>query len=73
MLSAPVQLEWVKGFYEVPANTKVQIPADLKSLIPVTPSDLGKYVKWDWAWVNSNNVLQTIVSDWNKQIASQQG
>jgi putative spermidine/putrescine transport system substrate-binding protein len=73
MLSPEVQLEWVKGFYEVPANTKVQIPSDLDSLIPVRPTDLGKYIRWDWAWVNSNNTLQTIVNDWNQEIATKQG
>jgi putative spermidine/putrescine transport system substrate-binding protein len=70
MLSAPVQTEWVKGFYEVPANTQVQIPADLQQLIPVSPKDLGRYVKWDWNWLNSDHVLQDVVNQWNKDIAA---
>jgi putative spermidine/putrescine transport system substrate-binding protein len=66
ILSPEVQLKWVKGFYVSPSNTKVQIPDDLKTLIPITGDRMKSIVTFDWAAANKNR--DVIIDRWNKEM-----
>jgi putative spermidine/putrescine transport system substrate-binding protein len=66
MLSADVQAKWVKEFYVTPANSKVAIPADMKSMVPFGNDQMKSLVTFDWATANKNR--DKIIERWNREM-----
>ena len=63
-LRPDIQEKWVREFYISPANTKVEVPADLKELIPISGERTDEIVTFDWARANAER--DQIIERWNK-------
>lgn len=66
-LSAKVQLEMAKKALTGPTNQKVEVPADLRKLVPVGREDATKMVRLDWKHVTKHRAQW--VDWWNKEMA----
>ncbi|MBM3221769.1 MAG: extracellular solute-binding protein [Candidatus Rokubacteria bacterium] len=66
-LSAKVQLEMAKKGLTGPTNQKVEVPADLKKLVPVGREDAARMVRLDWKHVTKHRAQW--VDWWNKEMA----
>jgi len=66
-LSAKVQLAMAKKALTGPTNQKVEVPADLRKLVPVGREDAAKMVKLDWKHVTKHRARW--VDWWNKEMA----
>jgi putative spermidine/putrescine transport system substrate-binding protein len=67
-LSAPVQKKWAEKIFWMPANSQVQISADVAKLMPVTPEQLNKIPRWDYVWLNSSGAREAMADAWNHQV-----
>jgi putative spermidine/putrescine transport system substrate-binding protein len=65
-LRPDVQEQWVREFYISPANTKVEVPADLAPLIPISGERTQEIVTFDWT--RANEQRDAIIERWNKTI-----
>ena len=63
-LRPDIQEKWVREFYISPANTKVEVPDDLKELIPISGERTDEIVTFDWARANAER--DQIIERWNK-------
>lgn len=68
LLSEKVQLEMTKRAFTGPVNRKVQVPADLRKLVPSGPDDVAKMLLLDWAHINKNKAAW--IDRWNREITS---
>ena len=66
-LSARVQLEMAKKALTGPTNQNVEVPADIRKLVPVGREDASKMIRLDWVHVTKNRVRW--VDWWNKEMA----
>jgi putative spermidine/putrescine transport system substrate-binding protein len=66
-LSAKVQLEMAKKGLTGPTNQKVDVPPEIRKLVPVGREDASKMVRLDWKHVTANRAKW--VDWWNKEMA----
>jgi putative spermidine/putrescine transport system substrate-binding protein len=66
-LSAKAQLEMAKRALTGPTNQKVEVPADLRKLVPAGREAAGKMIRLDWKHVTKNRARW--VDWWNKEMA----
>lgn len=66
-LSARVQLEMAKNAFTGPTNRTVQVPPDLRKLVPSGPEDASRMIRADWNHIIKNRAKW--VDWWNKEMA----
>ncbi len=66
-IALKAQLDMSKGALTGPTNKNVEIPADLKGLVP-GPEDASQMIRPDWEFVIKNR--SAWIDRWNKEIAS---
>jgi putative spermidine/putrescine transport system substrate-binding protein len=54
----------MRSFFVSPVNRKVAIPADLRRDVPVSGSEMERFIKWDWDFMNKN--ADAISRRWNE-------
>jgi putative spermidine/putrescine transport system substrate-binding protein len=67
ILRPDVQEKWVREFFISPLNSKVAIPDNLKSAIPIHGERLREIKVFDWA--AANRIRDTVIERWNKEMA----
>jgi putative spermidine/putrescine transport system substrate-binding protein len=68
MLKRETQETWLRQFYWLPANTRVKMPDELKSIMPVTQADIPKILQWDWLWINDQK--PKLIDRWNREMST---
>jgi putative spermidine/putrescine transport system substrate-binding protein len=67
LLSPAVQEKWVRKFFASPGNKKVDVPADLRSDIPIFGNKMQTILQWDWDWFNDRK--EDFIKRWNREIS----
>lgn len=67
LLSPAVQEKWMRKFWATPGNKKVDIPADLRSDIPIFGNRMQTILQWDWDWFNDRK--EDFIKRWNREIS----
>lgn len=68
LLSDKVQLPMATANFTGPTVRTVQVPADLRKLVPFGPEEAAKMISLDWEHVIKNRAKW--IDRWNKEIAS---
>ncbi len=68
ILRPDTQEKWVRNYFWSPVNKKVQVPDDLKELVPIHGEAMNKIVLWDWKVANGNR--DKVIERWNKEMRS---
>ena len=63
-----MQEHWAKASFVGPANKKVQLDAELGSMVPYGPAAVGKLMPLDGGAIG--RALQNYRDQWNAKIAS---
>lgn len=66
ILRPDTQDKWVREYYWSPVNKKVDVPADLKELVPIHGEKMNQIVLWDWKTANRNR--DRVIERWNKEM-----
>jgi putative spermidine/putrescine transport system substrate-binding protein len=66
ILRPDVQEKWVRNYYWSPVNKNVEVPADLKDLVPVHGEKMNDIILWDWKTANANR--DHVIERWNKEM-----
>jgi putative spermidine/putrescine transport system substrate-binding protein len=66
ILAPETQEKWVRQYYWSPVNKKVEVPADLKELVPISGERMSEIVLWDWKTANANR--DKVIERWNKEM-----
>jgi len=56
----------MKEFFVSPVNRKVIVPDALKKDVPISGTDMDKFLAWDWDFMNKNT--ETITRRWNEVV-----
>ena len=55
ILSAETQEKWMRQYYWSPVNKNVEVPDDLKDLVPIHGEKMDQIVLWDWKAANAGS------------------
>jgi len=66
ILSPEGQTVLMKEFFVSPVNRKVIVPDALKKDVPISGTDMDKFLAWDWDFMNKNT--ETITRRWNEVV-----
>ena len=66
ILSPESQEKWVRQYYWSPVNKTVEVPDDLKALVPISGERMSEIVLWDWKTANENR--DKVIERWNKEM-----
>lgn len=66
ILRPDVQLKWVRNYYWSPVNKEVEVPEDLKALVPIAGEKMNSIIVWDWKTANANR--DRVIERWNKEM-----
>lgn len=64
ILSPETQEKWVRQYYWSPVNKTVEVPDDLKDLVPIHGEKMDQIVLWDWKAANA--ARDQVIEAWNK-------
>ena len=64
ILSPETQEKWVRQYYWSPVNKTVDVPDDLKDLVPIHGERMDQIVLWDWKAANA--ARDQVIEAWNK-------
>ena len=64
ILSPETQEKWVRQYYWSPVNKNVEVPDDLKDLVPIHGEKMDQIVLWDWK--AANEARDQVIEAWNK-------
>ncbi len=64
ILSPETQAKWVRQYYWSPVNKNVEVPDDLKDLVPIHGEKMDQIVLWDWKAANA--ARDQVIEAWNK-------
>ena len=66
ILDPATQEKWVRNYYWSPVNRNVEVPDDLKDLVPIHGERMNEIVLWDWKAANRNR--DHVIERWNKEM-----
>jgi putative spermidine/putrescine transport system substrate-binding protein len=66
ILSLPVQMKLINGFYVSPVNLKAVIPTEFKSDILLSGDRLNEIVRFDWPAANKKR--DVLIERWNREM-----
>ncbi len=64
ILSPEAQEKWMRQYYWSPVNKNVEVPDDLKDLVPIHGEKMDQIVLWDWKAANA--ARDQVIEAWNK-------
>ena len=66
ILAPETQEKWVRNYYWSPVNKQVDVPDDLKELVPISGERMSEIVLFDWKTANANR--DKVIERWNKEM-----
>lgn len=66
ILRPDVQEKWVRNYLWSPVNRTVEVPDDLKDLVPIHGEKMNDIILWDWKTANANR--DHVIERWNKEM-----